>query len=770
MSAQPFHIWLIAPSRRGRQMLWNTLKTGASYEVNCHWHHRGPYTGTCTLLRQLVPEVYRQFPEHVRAHAVEILSIAPELRSTFSVSHETLTSLAIPEERTRFYSHTRTLRLAHGIIDFLKGCLSLKIYSHLSLYFENVQAADTLDQEFLSVLLRRADPATLTVIIGTTCDPLPEQLQTALSDHTHQIRVVPQDADEYLQLLQTWQFPQVWQSWLLKHTEGWPEEYEPLRDLSQYLETSMPQGETFALGMQAISEQVPAEQNVAWAQAFIASDCTNDSMLERLAYQSLDVSTRQRWHDERADWLERQHEWSLKLGAIPYHRERGSSPANQGAAALQEALDYCINMGYYEATVDFGYRGRAVVNWTEQERYYWIFTTKTTTSLAALGRPEEAEKLYNEARALSKRAKLHMQAAYATAMLYTRHLPENRRDHLLAKAWINEAIAIASLLPDPKERAFHSVFNQNGLALIETHLKNFQEALRLVTEGLKRLDEELEPGEHMLHRSVLLYNRGQVYAGIGALEEALADYTAVITQDPYYSEYYLERGNLYRRLGRNEEALADYERSVFYSPPYAEARFNRANVRSLFGHDEEALADYSYVLEIDPTYLDALINRASIFYEQGNYTASLQDVERGLQQDPENAQLHCTLGLLLMAQEDTEKADQAFSAALQQDPLLVAAWTNRAILAFEENRIEAAIKDLSQALALEENPTVLYNRGIAYQAQNRWQEAINDFTQALALSNEDAQDILYRRSFCYTQLGDTNQAQRDLQEQQALRP
>lgn len=768
ISAKSSHIWLIAPSRRGRQNFWDSQKTETSYEVDCHRHQRGSYTGTGTLLRQLVPEVYRQFPEHVQAYAVEILSIAPELSLSIPASHQTLTSLAIPEERTRFYSQTRTLRLAHGIIDFLKGCLSLKLYRHLSLYFDNVQAADPLDQELLRTLLRRADPSTLTVIIGTTLEPLPEPLQTALADHTCQMRAKPQDTNNYLQLLQTWQFPEAWQGWLLKHTEGWPEEYEPLRDLSQLFKIHMPQGETFTQGMQVLCEQVSTEQRAAWARAFIASDCTSDVLLEKLAYQNLDDSTRARWHDERANYLEQQREWSLHLGAIPYHRERGSSPADRGAATLQVALDYSLNMGYYEATVDFGRRGRSLVDWTKQERYYWIFTTKMTTSLAALGRPEEAEELYTEARALSTRATLHMQAAYATAMLYTRHLPENRRDHRLAKTWINEAIAISDLLPEPKERAFNSVFNRNGLALIETHLKHPQEALRLVTEGLKRLEEELKPGEHMLHRSVLLYNRGQVYAGIGALEEALADYTSVIAQDPYYSEYYLERGNLYRRLGRNEEALADYEHAVAYSPPYVEAYFNRANMLSLCGRDEEALADYDYILEIDPTYLDARINRASILYEQGNYAASLQDVECGLRQDPENAQLFCTLGLLAMVQEQTERAYQAFSKALQCDPLLIAAWTNRAILSFEESKVEAAIEDLSRALALEENPTVLYNRGIAYQAQNLWQAAIDDFTRALALSAEDAQDILYRRSLCYTQLGNANQAQRDLQEHLAL--
>ncbi len=764
MRSTPSHLRLVAPFRQGRQALWNRQKTETSYEVNCHRYLRGSYTGTGTLLRQLVPEVYLQLPEHVQAHAVEILSLAPELRELFSVPYETLTSLAVPAERTRFYSRTRTLRLAHGIIDFLKGCLDQGVYEHLTLYFDNVHQADPLDQELLGVLLRRADPATLTVVLGTTIEPLPAALQTALTTYTRQVEAQPLESSTYLQLLQRWQFPEAWQTCLLKQSDGWAEEYEPLRDCLSLLQSHAPQGETFEQGMQTLCEQASAEQRAVLAQAFLASDCTSERLLERLAYQRLDASTRQQWHDKRADHLEHQQEWSLKLGAIPYHRERGSAPSERGATALQAALDYSIDIGYYEATVDFGYRGRALINWAEQETYYWIFTTKATTSLAALGRPEEAEKLYDEVRAFSTNPSIHMQAAYATSMLYTRHLSDDKRDHTLAKAWINEAIAISKLFPDPKDRAFNTVFNQNGLALIEAHLKHPQEALRLVTEGLHHLAEVLEPGEHMLHRSVLLYNRGQVYAGIGALEEALADYTAVITQDPYYSEYYLDRGNLYRRLARNEDALADYERAVAYSPPYTEAYFNRANVLTVLGRDEEALADYSYVLEIDPTYLDARINRSSILYEQEDYAAALQDVERGLQQDPENAQLLCTLGLLAMAEEQHEKAYQAFSEALHRDPLLIAAWTNRAILLFEEEKIAEAIQDLSHALELEENPTVLYNRGIAYQTLGRWQEAINDFTQALALSDEEEQDILTRRSFCSTQLGDTDQARQDLQE------
>lgn len=763
MVAKPRHVWIVAPYLRDRHTCWSTMKpSGTAYEVDSHHILRGPYTGVGNLLRQLVPVVYQQHPEHVNAHVVEILSLAPELNSFLSISQHTLTSLAIPAERTRFYSRMRTLRLTHGIIDFLKGCISLGVYDHLSLYFENVQAADILDQELLSVLLRRADPATLTVVIASTPDPLPDEFQTACQTYTEHIQVEPLAKEVYTQHL-----PSAWQDWLWTHGQHYLGECEPLQALAALLAAHAPHGETFAQGMQALVEQAPIETRTAWAKAYLDSDCTSDNILASLAYQLLDTKTRQQWHDERAVQLEQQQQWSLHLGAIPYHRERGSSPAQLGAKALEEALDYCINIGYYEATVDFGYRGRAVIDWNTQFAYYWVFTTKATTSLAALTRAEEAEKLYIEARSLTTSFSIHMQAAYATAMLYTRHLSDNRRDHTIAKGWINEAIALSALFPDPKDRAFHTVFNQNGLALIEAHIKHPEEAIRLVTGGLERLDSVLEPGEHMLHRSVLLYNRGQVYTSLGKIDEALADYTAVIEQDPYYSEYHFDRGNLYRKLGREEEALADYEHAIAYSPPYPEAYYNRAGVLSVLGREDEALADYSYVLELDPTHLDALVNRAGIFYQRGDFAESRQDIEQGLQLSPDNAQLLCTLGLLEMAEEHPTAAYQILSSAIEHDPSLVAAWTNRAILAFENEKYAEAIDDLTHALTLEENATVLYNRGIAYQAHGSWQAAIDDFSHALSLDEEDASDILYRRSCCYQELGQTEQAHQDLEAHRA---
>jgi hypothetical protein len=113
-----------------------------------------------------------------------------------------------------------------------------------------------------------------------------------------------------------------------------------------------------------------------------------------------------------------------------------------------------------------------------------------TTALAALGRPQDALPLYDDVRTQTTSPSVHMQAAYATAMLYTRHFEPEQRDHVLARAWANEAVAIAGILPDPATRAFNSAFNRNGLALIEFHQGNPAAALDLLDDCLASLDRE----------------------------------------------------------------------------------------------------------------------------------------------------------------------------------------------------------------------------------------------------------------------------------------
>jgi tetratricopeptide (TPR) repeat protein len=317
---------------------------------------------------------------------------------------------------------------------------------------------------------------------------------------------------------------------------------------------------------------------------------------------------------------------------------------------------------------------------------------KVTTALTALGRADEAAALYDEACAATADPSIHLHAAYWRAMLYTRFYEGPRRNHAKAKGWINTAIALASQMPPSRARAFNLTFQENGLALIEMHLGDGARALQLVTDGLRRLDEEMEPGKQSLQRSVLRYNRAQLLARIGPPEAALREYSEAIEVDPHHSEYHFERAAVQRALGRTAAALEDYNVAIRLSPPYPEAYYNRGELLLELGEVDAALADFSYVLELDPRFLDAYVNRASASWHE----------------------------------DDLVQAHDGFSAALAADPALVAAWSNRAVLYFEQGDLDAAIECLTRAIAIADDPTLRENRAQAREQAGRLEEATAD--------------------------------------------
>ena len=126
---------------------------------------RGPYTAGGALVRAIVPAAMDRWPDLVAKHQTELLTIAPDLAERMPVTQETLTSLAIPAERTRFYSALRTLRLAHGITEFTIEHLRRCGDTGGSLVIDDIHHADYTDQELLAVMLRRIDPALLRIVV-----------------------------------------------------------------------------------------------------------------------------------------------------------------------------------------------------------------------------------------------------------------------------------------------------------------------------------------------------------------------------------------------------------------------------------------------------------------------------------------------------------------------------------------------------------------------------------------------------------------------------
>lgn len=704
--AEHRHLWIRAPHQAAR------LDARAGLElppvlvaVSAHRQLRGPYTAAGAILRALVPDALERCPEAVSRHDVELLSTTPELHGSVPASRETLTSLAVPEERTRLYSRLRTLRIAHGLAEFLAEYLDALGRGPHALVIDDLHHADPTDRELVAVLLRRLDPALLTLVVstGTECGPDPQgpvavPLPPALERYC---RAVDHDCD-------------------------------------------------------------PGPVGEDAARAFVDGDGTSDDPRLLAAYQALTPQRRAALHDTRRQALEDLAEPSSALGAVTWHAQYGGDPAGAGADALLAALNRALDLGFYHAVLDYCARGLTLVDHESHPEHWWIYITKMTNSYAALGLPELAMPLYDTIRAVSMSAPEHMQAAYGTAMLYTRHLEPDQRDHQLARGWINQAIAISGLFPNVKQRAMQTAFNRNGLALIEVHQGRPEQALRLLDAAMAYLDETLDPTEHALHRSVLRYNRAQVHASLGRHAEAIEGYTAVIELDPHYAEYWFDRGMIMRRLGRGQEALADYEQAIRLSPPFPEAYYNRADVKAELGDLAGAVADFGYVLELDPGFTDAYLNRAVLLSELDDLDGARRDVEAGLALVGDNTELLCLKAQLHSSAGEPEAAAEALTAALLADEDCAEAWALRGVLAYESGELELAVADLERALSLDQGPGIAFNLAVAQSDAGDFARALELLDGLLAEDGGEDPDTRLRRARCLLGLGRRAEAEAEL--------
>ncbi|MCW2568534.1 MAG: hypothetical protein JWN54_2631 [Mycobacterium sp.] len=499
------------------------------------------------------------------------------------------------------------------------------------------------------------------------------------------------------------------------------------------------------------------------AQRYIDSDGTSTNPADLTAYEALPDADRKARHSERARLLVARAAPGDQLGAIPYHLERGED-ASEAAPWLIEGQNQAFREGFYDAALDLGRRGRALVSWTSNAKMHNYLTKRVIAALTYLGHCDDAMKVIDEHRRTTTEVAEQMNDAYMLSMIYTRHLSPERLDQDLALSWVNTALALAEGAPTPEKHAFYSAFMRNARALVEMHRGNFDGSLELVNEAIRIADERLDPEDHQLHRTVLLANRARLLVRMGDYDGAVQAFEDVLARDAEYHEPYFDRAVAHKARGDLHGALRDLDHAIELSVAFTDAYYNRADVQLELGDAEAAFADLGTALDIDPDYADARLNRAALLLGAGELDAAAADVEHGLSVSPENANLWSAKGLVCSEQGAETEALECFATALALDPRLADAYGNRAVLHFSADRITEAVADLNQAIALSDTPVPRVNRGIALQELGDAQAAIRDFDAALAMPGADGAEVLFRRGLSYHTLGRYDRASADWDE------
>ncbi|MDJ0344435.1 tetratricopeptide repeat protein [Streptomyces sp. H10-C2] len=176
------------------------------------------------------------------------------------------------------------------------------------------------------------------------------------------------------------------------------------------------------------------------------------------------------------------------------------------------------------------------------------------------------------------------------------------------------------------------------------------------------------------------------------------------------------------------------------------------------GEDDAALLDLDYALDVEPDHVDSLLNRADLLLARGEVERARTDIDQGLALDPRNAHLLAARGQLLADCDDTEAAYASYTAALREDPAFVAAWANRAVLAYSTGWPAQAVDDLDRTIRITDDAALRANRAVALQHVGDHQRAIEDLDIAVAVVGGLDPDLLYRRGVSRYALDDTDGA------------
>jgi tetratricopeptide (TPR) repeat protein len=735
MSLPVSHEWVIAPFRADREAA-PRCRDAVWHDVDAHGNYRGVYTAAAGTVCRLLgcgcfstpaPDLFTQYQ-------LTLLSVYPEADQQIPVSDEVAAWLGISREGD---ARSWTRRLAQGLTDVILACGARRPAERWAICFENADRADSLDREFISVLLRRADPARLLVRVCSDSDQVADPLRSALQTHARATHLEPVTGGD--------EIPEPWRVWLKGVAAGWVGEWIALSEVSRWMDLSTTPAPACTLPefLADFAQHLPPSARLRLIDEYVDSECTSDRLVLRCVYAGAPAEQRRELHRARAAALRSSNRRDLALGAIPLHCEQ----AGDEMEPLLDASKRCMHLGFYDAALDWARRGRNLIAPTESGKCYNELARNALFALLLLGRFDEVEAMCDEHLAHTTDSALLARTTYARAILLARYYEPSRRDFNAARAWVEKSLAFTEMLAPSEARAVNLAFLRNTLALVEMRTGSPERAYDLLTGALDYLAKEA-PGRYQQECVILLHNRARLQIAGGQVESASADLSELLRQQPADSAAFLDRGVLHQRAGRHQEALHDYNAAIRWSPPFPEAYFNRAQTLVALGRPDEALADYDYVLTLEPHHVEALNNRACIYYHRGMIGAARRDTDTALRASPKHARLLCLRGLCELKEGNPAAAYDSFTESIEADPALADAWANRATAQFEQGDAEGALLDLTRALGLRKDASAFYNRGRVYEAREKWAEARDDYAQALQLANGNVPQLEERLRRC----------------------
>jgi tetratricopeptide (TPR) repeat protein len=214
---------------------------------------------------------------------------------------------------------------------------------------------------------------------------------------------------------------------------------------------------------------------------------------------------------------------------------------------------------------------------------------------------------------------------------------------------------------------------------------------------------------------------------LGDFDSAVHHFKEVVRIDPLRAGALVNLGAVYNRLGQHEDALAVLRRAIQLAPGKAEGFYNLALVYRQMEQIDLAVQAYREACRLNPKMYDAHYNLANIYLEKEQFNQAISHYRSALEARPNWEKAKLALEAVLDAQRAIEGSPSEMSmeavkpAKLDPDRLIdphvhgnplrdlhqyivEMDHTGRMMQELLQNKVEQALRDLSNCLLLPDNP------------------------------------------------------------------
>lgn len=289
--------------------------------------------------------------------------------------------------------------------------------------------------------------------------------------------------------------------------------------------------------------------------------------------------------------------------------------------------------------------------------------------------------------------------------------------------------------------------------------ENWNLAIQNLTQWLKENPRDTEA----------YWIRGQAWEKVGTFENALVDFSNLLTLNPEYAEAYFERGRVRYLLKQYDEALDDFEQFLL-SPP---GETNRVLFRIAPGESgvssittaqsflpdmacfhmglcaielqnfELAISYLDLAIETNPQEPDYYAERGKALTRLGENMAAIESYELALSINPEHKP--SKLGLASVKTGGDELLIAELTELIEKSEATSQTFKQRGFYRMSHGDLDDALADFSSAIQKDSNdPESYFYRGWTFSRKKDWKRAEEDYSTAISLEPQNPEFFLAR--------------------------